>query len=99
MDQENHPRRGNRAPVSGGTAAVAERLRERDLYLIAESAARRHHVLVDELLGRSRTQKVVEARRALVQALADEGFSYGEIAAMLDRTPAGLHSLMNGGEP
>jgi len=69
------------------------------LLAVAESTARSHHVLVDELLGRSRTQKVVEARRALVQALAGEGFSYGEIAALLDRTPAGLHSLMNGGAP
>ena len=67
------------------TAKLAERLRERGLYQLAEDAAKRHHVLVREVLGRGRTPMVVRARHDLFGALRKLGMSSREIGAMLDR--------------
>lgn len=64
---------------------LAERLRARGLYPLAETAAKKHHVLVGEMLGRGRSPSLVRARADLFVALRHLGMSYPEIGAMLDR--------------
>lgn len=64
---------------------VIAALHKRELLGLAEKVARTHHVTVHELLGRKRSQAVRKARRALYQALVDEGFSSVEVGDLLDR--------------
>jgi hypothetical protein len=59
------------------------RLRARGLLALTEQVAGAHHVLVDEIVGRSRTRNVVRARHALCRELRALGLSSTETGAVL----------------
>lgn len=74
---------------------VYRRLLERGLLSEARTVAERHHVTLGELLGRSKTRKVCEARRDLFLALWSKGFSQCEIGRLLERHPSTIHQAVD----
>lgn len=58
-------------------------LSERALLEPLLTIARTHHVLLDEVIGGSRTKQVVKARHAMFEHLRELEFSLKEIGALL----------------
>lgn len=56
--------------------------------------AERHKISIDTILGKSRSTRVLAARKEMIIALHDAGFSQSEIARTLNRHPSTiLHTL------
>ncbi len=72
-------------------------LRARGLLEVAERHAKNHHLLVEEVLGRSRADEAVAARTALWRELRDHwGMSIVTIAGLFDRHHSTIIYALNG---
>lgn len=57
-----------------------------------------YHVPTGEVLKHNKSPRVLKARRAIAYLLKEEGLSYPEIGAELNKDHSGIHYLVNTGD-
>lgn len=68
-----------------GVLAILERIEHYGLSAVLRGISKEYFVPVEAIVSRERTKRVVEARKAFLIVLRENGFSYPEIGKLLGK--------------